>query len=198
MARRSLEDVACYTNKPADQQLPKHASRMALIRISLLCALASALVPRRFVAQRHVMRMAAESCEFTLKGDTVATAFFANQCRREMTQFRGLAGSIKPGAEPKTVCIVAEGERKKLESFVGWCQRGPPDLALEGGKPQIVGDVAYGAARNMQGFACDDSLCDVDMVEAAAAEGPARALLERDDDEITEEDLIAGLIDELS
>ena len=36
------------------------------------------------------------------------------------------------------------------------------------------------------------------MVEAAAAEGPARALLERDDDEITEEDLIAGLIDELS
>ena len=171
---------------------------MALIRISLLCALASALVPRRFVAQRYVMRMAAESAEFTLKGETVATAFFANQCRREMTQFRGLAGSIAPGSEPKTVSIVAEGERKKLESFVGWCRRGPPDLALEGGKPQIVGDVAYGAARNMQGFACDDSLCDVDMVEAAAAEGPARALLERDDDEITEEDLIAGLIDELS
>ena len=63
--------------------------------------------------------MAAESCEFTLKGDTVATAFFANQCRREMTQFRGLAGSIKPGAEPKTVSIIAEGERKKLESWPG-------------------------------------------------------------------------------
>ena len=82
---------------------------------------------------------------------------------------------------------------------MGWCQRGPPDLALEGGKPQIVGDVAYGAARNLSGFACDDSLCDVDMDEAAAAEGPARALLEREDDEeITEEDLIAGLIDERS
>ncbi len=171
---------------------------MALIRISLLCALASALVPRRFVAQRHAVRMAVESAEFTLKGETVATAFFANQCRREMTQFRGLAGSIVPGKEAKTVVVVAEGERKKLESFVGWCQRGPPDLALEGGKPQIVGDVAYGAARNLSGFACDDSLCDVDMDEAAAAEGPARALLERDDEEITEEDLIAGLIDELS
>ena len=72
---------------------------MALIRISLLCALASALVPRRFVAQRNVMRMAVESAEFTLKGETVATAFFANQCRREMTQFRGLAGSIAPGAD---------------------------------------------------------------------------------------------------
>ena len=173
---------------------------MALMRCSLLCTLAAALIPQhRVMQQRHrVMRMAAESAEFTLKGDTVATAFFANQCRREMTQFRGLAGSIKPGAEPKTVCIVAEGERKKLESFVGWCQRGPPDLALEGGKPQIVGDVAYGAPRNLSGFACDDSLCDVDMDEAAAAEGPARALLERDDEEITEEDLIAGLIDELS
>ena len=171
---------------------------MALIRISLLCTLAAALVPRHRLPQRHAMRMAVESAEFTLKGETVATAFFANQCRREMTQFRGLAGSIVPGKEAKTVVVVAEGERKKLDSFVGWCQRGPPDLALEGGKPQIVGDVAYGAARNMQGFACDDSLCDVDMVEAAAAEGPARALLERDDDEITEEDLIAGLIDELS
>ena len=171
---------------------------MALLRISLLCTLAAALMPRRAVVPRRVVRMAVESAEFTLKGETVATAFFANQCRREMTQFRGLAGSIVPGKEAKTVVVVAEGERKKLESFVGWCQRGPPDLALEGGKPQIVGDVAYGAARNMQGFACDDSLCDVDMDEAAAAEGPARALLERDDDEITEEDLIAGLIDELS
>ena len=170
------------------------------MRCSLLCTLAAALIPQhRVMQQRHrVMRMAVESAEFTLKGETVATAFFANQCRREMTQFRGLAGSIKPGAEPKTVSIIAEGERKKLESFVGWCQRGPPDLALEGGKPQIVGDVAYGAARNLSGFACDDSLCDVDMDEAAAAEGPARALLERDDEEITEEDLIAGLIDELS
>ena len=37
-----------------------------------------------------------------------------------------------------------------------------------------------------------------EQLSATAAEGPARALLERDDDEITEEDLIAGLIDELS
>jgi len=176
-----------------------------LLRWSMLCALAAALVPRRAVVpRRNVMRMAEqESCEFTLQGDTVATAFFANQCRREMTQFRGLKGSIAPGAEPKTVVVVAEGKRKKLESFVSWCQRGPADLALEGSQPSIVGDVAYGAARGLEGFACDDSLCVVDMDAAAAAEGPARALLLNPDEdptdgEFAESDLIAGLIDELS
>ena len=72
------------------------------MRCSLLCTLAAALIPQhRVMQQRHrVMRMAVESAEFTLKGETVATAFFANQCRREMTQFRGLAGSIAPGSEP--------------------------------------------------------------------------------------------------
>ena len=51
------------------------------MRCSLLCTLAAALIPQHRVMQRRhrVMRMAAESCEFTLKGDTVATAFFANQ-----------------------------------------------------------------------------------------------------------------------
>ena len=39
------------------------------------------------------------------------------------------------------VKVVAEGSRKKLDRFVRWCARGPTDLALEGGKPQFVGDV---------------------------------------------------------
>ena len=134
--------------------------------------------PARRGAAHRVMRMTVESAEFTLKGETVATAFFANQCEgREMTQFASMRGfHDRAGRGSEDGCCRRRGRAQEARtSFMGWCQRGPPDLALEGGKPQIVGDVAYGAARNLSSFACDDGLRDVDMDEAAAAEGPARA-----------------------
>ena len=119
----------------------------------------------------------------------VASAFFANQCRREMVQLRGLAGTVAPGPAAGTVVVAAEGSRSKLESFARWCARGPQEIALEGGQPTVVGEAAFGAAQGLSGFACADDLCEVD-VDATDAED--------DDDEIKEGDLIAALIDELS
>ena len=118
----------------------------------------------------------------------MCSAFFANQCRREMLQFRGLSGSVVTCEPEKSVTITAEGEKAKLESFVRWCGRGVQDLALEGGKPTL-GDVVYSAATGLEGFTCSDDLCDVDLLATVQ---------EQDSDDIAESDLIAALIDELS
>ena len=79
---------------------------------------------------------------------------------------------------------------------MGWCQRGPPDLALEGGKPQIVGDVAYGAARNLSGFACDDSLVRRRHGRGRRRGGAGARAAGAGRRGDAEEDTILGLIDE--
>jgi acylphosphatase len=45
---------------------------------------------------------------------------------REKAVELGLSGWVKNRID-KTVEVVAEGERKKLEDLVKWCNMGPPD-----------------------------------------------------------------------
>ena len=94
---------------------------MALIRISLLCALASALVPRRgVVRQRHAIRMAAESCEFTLKGDTVAITDLCDLT--DPDQMKPAKGAIKTAIEFKEqrgieVLLATQAVQKALNAY---------------------------------------------------------------------------------
>mmetsp|Transcript_24631 Transcript_24631/g.73937 ORF Transcript_24631/g.73937 Transcript_24631/m.73937 type:complete len:168 (+) Transcript_24631:124-627(+) len=159
----------------------------ALWSATLAAALRAPQPLRSAALRRSTLALrAAERVDFTLEGSTVRTAFFANQMRRECVQFRGIAGEISPGAGA-TVAVAAEGERKKLDSFVSWCQKGALDLALEGGAPRLVGEPAYSAPRGLSGFSCADELCDVEPEVAADY-----------DDEISESDLVKGMIEELS
>lgn len=165
----------------------------------LLLGSAACFAPRAAAPGRCGVSVCAavERVDLTLQGKTVATAFWANQCRREMTTFRGLSGTVASTGEDG-VAVAAEGARDKLESFVRWCRRGPTDLALEGGKP-IVGDVVYSAARGLEGFECTEELCDVELVVTdPVVEARAEVSGVADDDDVDEAELIAALIDELS
>jgi len=159
--------------------------------IRLLCAavMGSAFTSRSAAPRRCApTMMAAERVTITLTGPTVSSAFFANQCRRELATFRGLSGAIATGAAPESVVVTAEGERPALESFARWCARGPQDITLEGGAP--TADVAFSPATGLAGFECAPELCEVDI--QPAADDVAAAV----DDE--ESALVAALIDELS
>lgn len=169
---------------------------MASRLLAVLLRVASAAA---FGRQRSVplTMMAAESVTITLKGKTAASAFFANQCRREMTTFRGLAGTVAPGAEAESVVVTAEGERAQLESFARWCSRGPQDITLEGGAPEA--SVSYGAAAGLDGFSCAAELCAVELEAPAGAVSEAAVDGDGDDfNAIDEAELVAALISELS
>ena len=172
--------------------------KLSVLFSALLLASAGALLAPASTRRVSTVRFAgdAERVELTLTGATVQSVFWANQCRREMVTFLGIAGTVD--SDGAAVKVVAEGSRKKLDRFVRWCARGPTDQALEGGKPQFVGDVVYGAATGLAGFACSEDLCDVDLEPPADPVAEAMKVADADDDDFDESELIANLIEELS